>query len=133
MFAVPKDTKLLIFTLPLDFSGDPKKMEPFEHMLTQRTGIPCVVLEGTYSGKFLGGCDFEIRWDLPKEAKEPVEKSGIVLDKKPKDECAQGDSSLHDRDPVHTFRGMGLSSLKFQILPFLTFFLGLLSAHFLKL
>lgn len=62
MFTVPKDTQLLIFTIPFSGGIDVAQIKSLEHQLSEKTGIPCVIFDRYVDPEDEEYGDFEIRW-----------------------------------------------------------------------
>lgn len=127
MYAVPKDTQLLIFSLPIDASTVRLRemMKKLEADLTKQTGIPSIVLDAVIYPDDRG--DFDVR--SLKEPEKPIEHTGVVFGEKTEDEGSKAYGDLNDCGLVGTLRNLGLLSLKFHAFNFLSFFLGLLVCY----
>lgn len=59
MFAVPKDTQMLIFHFPIDGGLCKEQINKIEAELTERTGLPCIVYDDVIYGS---DEDFKVRY-----------------------------------------------------------------------
>lgn len=117
MFAVPKDTKLLAFTINFADTITPERIAGLEARLTQKTGIPCVVLDqilrhGEDGADFLT-CDKDPSLE---QAQNEADEARPVLNKQPEYECDDGGNYLGDRSPRRPLRSTFLRFLKGFIL-----------------
>jgi len=104
MFAVPKDTQLLIFFVP-DLTTGQSGVKKLEERLTEKTGIPCIVLPKWVWDRDPKS-DFELKSASPKEPKEPIDHPDLVLHQEADDKGRDGDDRLDDRDMKHPLRGV---------------------------
>ena len=74
MFAVPKDTQLLIFTIPFSSELDISQITSLENQLSEKTGIPCVIFDRYVDPQDAEYGDFEIRWQEDAPSPEPPAK-----------------------------------------------------------
>lgn len=117
MFLVPKDTQLLVFTINFADTITPEKIAGLEARLTQKTGIPCVVLDQNLRhGE--DGVDFHICNEDPslEQTQNESDEPRPVFDKQPEQECDDGDNYLGDRSPRCPLRSTFLRFLKGFIL-----------------
>ena len=137
MFAVPKDTQLLVFILPFaDEHSAEIGPEILEAELTKRTGIPCVVLDRYVHPEEEAWGDFEIarrkKSSAEQSCQEP-QQADIMLNDETGDERNKGDDRLDQRKssllPRKANLSFGLLALNL-IAPFL---LGLLVSFLLNL
>lgn len=148
MYAVPNDTKLLVFTVNHLMFTRPGDRERFELFLSERTGIPCVVLNKEIFASYDDErADFFIT-PYPKEednsssesehTENQVDDPCPVLDKQPNNKRDDGNNHLGDCGPrcpdrspcLHFLKGFFFfASLVLKGLAF--FILGALVSHFL--
>jgi len=125
MFAVPKDTQLLIFNLPLQDPSDEIKenVKLFEKVMTERTGIPCIV----YDSALCEVNDFAIYQTLSPEFRELFDETRKMLDDKSYKETNQRKDSISQSNFVGSFCDACLSRLERNTFLMLSFMLGVLA------
>ena len=126
MFAVPKDTQLLIFTYPYEAVISQEGIKTLEAELTRKVGIPCIVLQKWFWSHDFEDVDFGVETVLFKEPKEPVCQPDPMLNKKPDDERGNRDDHLGHRSPGSPLRRAVLRFLHSPVFFALCLFLGLL-------
>lgn len=136
MFAVPKDTQLLVFILPFAVEHSAEiGPEILEAELTKRTGIPCVVLNRYVRLEEAWG-DFEFarrkKSSAEQSCQEP-QQADIMLHDETGDERNKGDDRLDQREPGLLPRKANLSFGLLALSLIAPFFLGLLVAFLLNL
>ena len=137
MFAVPKDTQLLIFTIPFSGGIDVAQIKSLEHQLSEITGIPCVIFDGYVDPEDEEYGDFEIRWQEDPPSPEPPEKevqqTDIVFAEETCDKRDNCDDGLDQRQ-LRLLRRQRILQIGLLALNLIApFFLGLLAAYFLEL
>lgn len=137
MFAIPKDTQLLVFILPFaDEHSAEIGPEILEAELTKRTGIPCVVLDRYVRLEEEAWGDFEFarrkKSSAEQSCQEP-QQADIMLHDETGDERNKGDDRLDQREPGLLPRKANLSFGLLALSLIAPFFLGLLVAFLLNL
>lgn len=137
MFAVPKDTQLLIFTIPFSSEVDGLKIRDLERQFSERIGIPCVILERYIDVRDEEFGDFEIRRQSDPPSPEPPEQklqqADIVLADQTGDKRDARDDGLdqHQFCLLRRQRILQISLLALNLIA--PFFLGLVAAYIFKL
>lgn len=128
MFAVPKDTQLLIFNLPLHDPSDEIKenVKLFEKAMTERTGIPCIV----YDSALCEVNDFAIYQTLSPEFKKIFDKTREMLNEESGDKHNDVEHELGEGKPVAPLGLRDIFTLEFIFRLAVSFVLGLLFSHF---
>lgn len=137
MFAVPKDTQLLVFILP--FADDHAAeicTQILEAELTKRTGIPCVVINRYVSPEEEAWGDLEIarkKKSSVEQSSQETKQADIMLHDETGDERNKSDNRLDQRKPGLLSRKPNLSFGLLVMNLIAPFLLGLLVSFLLKL
>lgn len=137
MFAVPKDTQLLVFILPFEDEHSAEiGPEILEAELTKRTGIPCVVLDRYVHPEQEACGDFEFarrkKSSAEQSCQEP-QQADVMLHDETDNERNKGDDRLDQRKSSLLPRKANLSFGLLALNLIAPFFLGLLVSFLLKL
>ena len=137
MFAVPKDTQLLVFFLPFaDEHTAEIGIEILEAKLTKRTGIPCVVIDRYVHPEEEAWGDLEIAREKKSSAEQSsqeTQQADIMLRDETSDERNKGDHRLDQRKPGLLPRKPNLSFGLLVLNLIAPFLLGLLVSFLLNL
>lgn len=132
MFAVPKDTQTLIFTISFADYVTKDKIEMLENGLTKKIGIPCIVLDRNFRALETDE-DFHVECNvLPKQGQEPASQPGPVLDQKPGEEGDGSNDCLNNRGLISLFRDSKLFLLGLLLCGIAFFVFGVLCSYLLR-
>lgn len=126
MYAVPSDTQLLVFFVPLSTSITREEMDQMEIALTEKTGIPCIVLQKWVRDVELETGDFDVRYLSAETRQNAPDQSNAMFSQKSKNKCTQGENQLPKRDSVGLLRNVILFHLNRLSFLVLGVFLGVL-------
>lgn len=137
MFAVPKDTQLLVFSIPFIDSPEAEiGLKILEAKLTKRTGIPCVIINRYVTPEEEAWGDLEIarkKKSSAEQSSQETQQADIMLHDETSDERNKGDHRLDQRKPGLLSRKPNLSFGLLVLNLIAPFLLGLLVSFLLKL